>query len=351
MQHAKLGYNLDNMISVPLWPLGRSGTEREQAAIRDAEQIQPYSSQYHFGQVSVCENIPGFYIQNGFRVNRPVGDKEMQIISIAIDEHFLDVFEIQLLEGKGFEYQEHPSKPEKILITETARREFGLESATGTTFDLWDGHPVEIIGVVSDLHVHSLQNPIKPLMFRYGQMNNYPGFISMKYDSDRLVETIEFLSKQWKQLHAELPFAYLFPKEKYEDHYQEEKRIARLLTVFVFLTIIISTLGIFSMILHVAQKRTKEVGIRKVFGASIRSVLALLSREMLMLILVSFVLALIPGWIVMNQWLENFAYKTQVSWWIFGITGGVILMLCLLTIGYQTVKTARKNPVDTLRYE
>ena len=351
MQTTPLGYNLDHILSIPLWSLQGEQSERYEASKRFMERVESYRAKYGLSNGTVSENIPGFFIQNRFRVTNPVTQGQMEITSIAIDESFMDVFEIDLLQGQDFSKRNATSEPEKILINEAAYREMGWEEAVGKSFELWPGYYISIIGVVPDLHVESLQHPVGPLMFRYGQQNNFPQFVSFRLDPQKTQESILFLQDLWKKLFPDSPYSYFFPEEKYLEHYTEERRMAKVLATFVVVTILISGLGILGLVLFNTSTRTKEVGIRKTFGANILSIIGLLSKELIVWILIASGIAVIPAWYAMQGWLEKFAYRTAVSWWIFGLSIGFILLVTLLAAGWNTWKAARKNPVEVLRYE
>ncbi len=188
-------------------------------------------------------------------------------------------------------------------------------------------------------------------MFKCGPKNNFPEFISFRLDPAKTKESIQFLLGQWKDLFPDKPFEYFFPKDKYLDHYGEERRMAKILAVFVILTISISSLGILGLVLFNTQVRTKEIGIRKTFGATVISIIGLLSKELILWILIAFGIAVAPAWYAMKQWLESFAYRTSISWWVFTLAVGIIVSVAVITACWHTFRAARKNPVDALRYE
>ncbi len=353
MQTAPLGYDLDNILSVSLLSLANDNAERYEQAKLYLQNVSPYTMQYGFSEGTVSENIPGFYLQNQFRISKPGSDDKMEIQSIAIDTSFLDVFKIKLLQGRKFSAQDESSNPEKIIVNEAAVREMGIDSPIGQVFGSGPGGSgaYEIAGVVPDLHVQSLQNKVVPLMFKCGEKNNFPEFVSFRVDPGKTGKTLLFLQKKWKALFPDKPFDYFFPKDRYLDHYGEERRMAKVLAVFVVLTISISALGILAQVLFNTHVRIKEIGIRKTFGASVLSVIGLLSKELMLWILIAFAIASYPAWYVMKHWLENFAYRTTISWWVFFAAIGIIVLVALLTAGGLTWKAARKNPVDVLRYE
>jgi putative ABC transport system permease protein len=351
MQTADLGYNLENILSIPLWSVRGNQEMRYEMAKRYLEQVEPYKNQFGFSEGTISENIPGFFIQNRFRVTNPDTREEMEIISIAIDESFINIFEIDLIKGQDFSHKEAQSQPEKILINQTAMKEMNWDQAIGKSYELWPNYYTHIIGILPDLHVESLQKPVGPLMFRFGEKNNFPQFISFKLNQDKMNESILFFQNQWKEIMSDTPFMYYFPKDKYLEHYAEERRIAKILATFVILTILISGLGIFGLVLFNTHIRQKEIGIRKTFGATVMSIFSMLSKELSIWILIAFCIAVIPSWYAMHGWLDNFAYRTSISWWVFGLAVGIMILISLITGGWNTYKAARKNPVEVLKYE
>ncbi|HLF35828.1 MAG TPA: ABC transporter permease [Cyclobacteriaceae bacterium] len=303
IQSVPLGYNLDNILSIPVMSIEDNSDKRYQAAKLYLQQVSPYSARYGISEGTVSENIPGYYLQNQFRIPKPGTTEEMEIQSIAIDDKFLGVFNISLVHGEGFRVEDEISNPEKILVNEAAVRELGMESPIGLTFPSGPGGEgyYTIIGVIPDLHVESLQRRIVPLMFKCGPKNNFPEFVSFRIDPDKMNETVSFLQGKWKELFPERPFEYIFPKDKYLQHYSEERRMAKILAVFVFLTISISALGILGLVLFNTQVRIKEIGIRKTFGASVTSIIRLLSKELIIWIMVALCFSALPAWFAMRQ--------------------------------------------------
>ena len=351
MENAALGYNLADIISIPLWSAGDNQEKRFELAKRYLEQVEPYRIQFHFSRGTISENIPGFFIQNQFRVTNPDTHQEIEIISIAIDERFMDVFEIGLVDGKGFDDPETRTEPEKILVNQAVLKEMRWDHAIGKSFELWPGYNITIIGIIHDLHVESLQHKVGPQMFRFGPQNNFPQFVSFRLNPEEMNEAILLLQGEWKKLIPDSPFMYYFPKDKYLEHYNEERRVAKILATFVTLTILISGLGIFGLVLFNTQVRTKEIGIRKTFGASVTSIIRILTAELFSWILIASGIAFLPAWYAMQNWLDNFPYRTTISWWVFGLSVVIIILIAIVTGGLKTYRAARKNPVEALRYE
>jgi putative ABC transport system permease protein len=238
-----------------------------------------------------------------------------------------------------------------MVLNEAAVKLFGYtspEQAIGKRFKQW-GREGKIIGVMKNFHFRSLQDEIKPLSMRIepGGCN----LVSIKVAAANLPKTIAAVEKKWKTLIPDRPFNYYFLDEFFNRQYRSEVRFGNLFLNFAVLAIFISCLGLLGLASYSTIQRTKEIGIRKVMGASVPNIVNLLSIDFLKLILISFIIAAPVTWYFMHQWLKDFAYRIDINWWIFLVAGLTAVLVALFTISFQAIKAAIANPVKSLRSE
>jgi putative ABC transport system permease protein len=270
------------------------------------------------------------------------------IIHVAVGYDFVKTLNLKLLSGRDFSGL-FPSDSNSFIINETALQRIGYKDPINQPLSLF-GVQGKIIGVVKDFHFNTLHEPIEPLVMRFGEDINW-GYAVIRIDGEHKAETLAGLEKICKQLNPGYPFVYHFTDQEYQNLYQSEQVVGKLATGFAFLAIFISSLGLLGLILYTAEQRTKEIGIRKVLGASIASILQLLSKDFVKLIVLSAMLAFPLAWWGISQWLEKFAYKVEVSWTFFAGAALVAFIIAVATIGFHTIKAASMNPVRSLRSE
>jgi putative ABC transport system permease protein len=238
------------------------------------------------------------------------------------------------------------------MINEAAAKVLGYRSAgeaVGKKFEQW-GRKGVIIGVVRDFHFKSLQENIKPLTFRITDFWN-GNLLSVKIDGGRVKQTVSAIENQWKKANPDKPFTYYFLDEFYDRQYRADERFEALFLNFAALAIFISCLGLLGLASYSTVQRTKEIGVRKVMGASAASIVGLLSKDFLQLVGIAFVIAAPLSWFAMHRWLEGFAYKTDIRAWIFVAAGLLSTFVALGTISFQSIRAALMNPVKSLRSE
>jgi putative ABC transport system permease protein len=270
--------------------------------------------------------------------------------TLIVDYDYLDVFGLEIVEGRNISREFSTDSNEGYLVNETAVKDLMLDNPIGASIQAMDGHPVgKIVGVVKDFHYRSLHRKIEPLILRYDPRNSW--CTSVKMSAGNISERLKIVEDEWKKLAPEYPFQYQFVDETFDRLYQKEKNTSVLLTGFSTLAIIIACLGLLGLTTFMTEQRKKEIGVRKVLGASVGNIVLLLSRDFSKLILIAFAIALPAAWYVMDQWLDDFAYKTTISIWLVGGAGMTILILAWSSISYQSVKAARIDPAETLRSE
>ncbi|MDP9042033.1 MAG: ABC transporter permease, partial [Bacteroidota bacterium] len=211
------------------------------------------------------------------------------------------------------------------------------------------GRQGKIIGVMKDFHYESLEQNIKPFTMRFESWGF--GTISIKLSSDRLPETIKAISNKWSQIIPNRPFEYNFLDQQFDQKYRAEDKFGNLFFNFAVLAIFISCLGLLGLASYSTIQRTREIGVRKVLGASVSNIVNLLSFDFIKLVLIAFVIAAPIGLLGMNKWLQDFAYHIHISWWIFAIAGSSSIVIAFFTISFQAIKAAIMNPVTSLRSE
>ncbi|MBW8324724.1 MAG: FtsX-like permease family protein, partial [Prolixibacteraceae bacterium] len=262
----------------------------------------------------------------------------------------------ELVAGRMFSEEFSGDSHFRIIVNEATLRKFSIpyDKAIGQKLNFNSGNntsaSVEIIGVVKDFHFADLHQLIEPYAFFLNNDSDFNYIIAHTTTSD-VSEVLPFLEKVWKSVIPDEPFSYSFLDEDFESNYAADANTYRIINSFTIITILISCLGLFGLVTFSTQQRTKEIGVRKVNGAKVSEVMVLLSKDFLKWISVAFVIATPIAWYIMSRWLESFAYKTPLSWWIFALAGLLALVIALLTVSWQSWKAATQNPVEALRYE
>jgi putative ABC transport system permease protein len=282
---------------------------------------------------------------------------ELQIANlnlIFIDFDYMDLLDIQMVAGRRFSRDFQTDTTKSIILNEAAVKMFGYsdpKQAIGKRFKQW-GREGQIIGVMKNFNYNGLQEEIKPLTFRMAESGN-GGYdhLTVNVAAAELPATIASIEKKWKEMIPNLPFSYTFIDDLFEEKYRTEQRFGKLFLNFAGLAIFISCLGLLGLTAYSTMQRTKEIGIRKVMGASVSNILHLLSKEFIWLAIISFVVSAPVAWFFMHKWLQNFAYRISIHWYVFAIAGAAAVMIGLFTISFQAVKAAIANPVKSLRTE
>jgi len=269
---------------------------------------------------------------------------------MMVDYNFFEFYDIQVTQGRTFSEDIALDKNhEAFLVNESLANEMGSENIIGRKFRTCNSKWGEVVGVIKDFNYRSLHHEIEPLAIQLGL--DYRNLVSVKVSINDMQNAITLLEETWKAYQPDQPFRYSFLDENLNNLYASEKRTVRIVSIFSVISIIISCIGLLGLIMSVSESKTKEIGIRKVNGASVINVLKLLSGELISNVSIALIIAVPIGWYTVNLWRDNFAYKSTISWWIFALSGLLILIIAWLTISYHTIKAARKNPIEALRYE
>jgi putative ABC transport system permease protein len=345
-----LGFTKDQQIVIPL----RTSTAKELAPNFKSE----VASHAAIRSVGASMSYPGiFHPQDWsmYKEGQNMTDSRKIYINM-VDDKFLQTLEMQPVAGRLFSPEFPADTLSRFVINEEAAKQFGFSSpqdAVGKwlAFD-WEGEQMQftIVGVVKDFHFKDLHETIEPFAFR---LYNNAGFnyLLAHVNSGGLDQSLTYLETTWKKLNPNEPFEYSFLDLDFQKNYEAESRQAGLIQSFTVIAIIISCLGLFGLATFSAEQRTKEIGIRKVMGASVANIVALLSKDFLKLVAIAIVIACPLAWYLMYKWLQNFAYRTPVSLTVFIITALIAVFIALFTISFQAIRAALTNPVRNLRTE
>jgi ABC-type antimicrobial peptide transport system permease subunit len=339
MQNKKLGYNKDN-IGYFMFPT-RPGDPRLKSLKKDLSN-NPDILNVTIGNGPV--NIEG--TSGGYNWAGKKEGEDVLFHGLAADEDYAKTFKLELREGRFFS-SEFPTDNAAVVINEKAVEVMGLKNPVGEVLTTPWGAKLSVIGVVNDFHFRSLHYKIEPLIMQIGQSNNL--YIKMK--PDKITSTVDFINKTFKSFNPGLPIDFHFLDNDFDNLYRTEQRMSKIFGYFSLLAIIISCLGLIGLSLFMTEIRTKEIGIRKVNGAKSIQIFSLLSKEYIVWVFISIIIASPISWYSMHRWLENFAYKTELSWEIFVLAGLLALVIAILTVSWQGLKAATRNPVEALRYE
>jgi putative ABC transport system permease protein len=273
---------------------------------------------------------------------------------LGADHNFFDTYRVSLIAGRKFLPTDHNVEYDKInsiIINQNAVKLLGIENAEdviGKEIISGDGK-WRVIGVVNDFHQESLKKPMEPIIF-VPTYSTY-GPTSIRFEQAQIQTVIPEVEKIYKKFFTDNAFSYVFLEDKYKSQYSDEKRFARVIIIFTMLGIIISCLGLIGLSSYTAVQRTKEIGIRKVLGASLTGIVSLLSLEFMKLVLIAILLALPVAYFTMESWLTNYPYRISLQWFLFILPALLILVIAAVTISFQILKTARTNPAKSLKYE
>ncbi|SHH16210.1 putative ABC transport system permease protein [Chryseolinea serpens] len=285
----------------------------------------------------------------------PEGANENEITSeatISVDADFLPNFRIPVVAGRNFSRDIPTDETEAFIVNESAVKKFNWgspEGAIGKKIDWGLGKKGKVIGVVRDFNFSSLHLAIAPLIIHI--VPDWYNYIALKIKGDDVPGTVSRLESRWRELGLDSPFAYSFMDQDFQKLYQAEQQTQTIIGGLASLAIFIASLGLFGLAAFMAEQRTKEIGVRKVLGATVTSIIALLSKDFLKLIAFAIVIAVPVTWYTATQWLSSFAYRTEVSWWIFVIAGLASITIALITVSFQSIRAAVANPVNSLRNE
>jgi putative ABC transport system permease protein len=346
IQNKKLGFDKEQVVVLPL---ANTHTRERKASLKNELLEHPA-----IVSVSTCAGAPTDRAFAGMRyLQLPIEGVEARVdMHIAsVDEDFVQTLGMKIVAGRDFSEAFSTDESEAFLINETAAKAFGFvepDEIIGKRLNMLIKVGT-VIGVVKDFHGESLHKKIEPFLLHIDR--RYHWAIAIRIQPNAVNDALAYIQKQWRAFAPGMPFEMSFLDEKIDALYRKEQRIRRIFLYFSGLAVFLACLGLFGLAAFAAERRTKEIGIRKVLGATVANVTALLSKDFVKLVLLANVIAWLVAWYAMNRWLQNFAYRIEIEWWIFLLAGGLALVIALLTVSTQAIRAALANPVESLRYE
>ena len=347
IKNKKLGFNKEHVIVMP--NPGKQLTERYKSILSTYPNVL---------NTSRSASVPGRKLPSN--LFRPSSDSAysdgLMMNHLQVDHRFISTYGLELVEGRDFSKDISSDKYGTFILNEAALRKLGWTSLANQKLELIfpEGGKLkveaqgDVVGVVKDFHYKSLHHEIEPLIIMTGSWFEY---FAIRIRSDDVAGTLSFLKTQWKEIAPNKPFDYFFLDDDYDKLYRTEEQIGTLSGLFSILAIFVASLGLFGLASFTAQLRIKEIGIRKVLGASVSNLVLMLSKEFALLVGIANLIAWPIAYYAMNRWLQDFAYRIDLEIWAFVLSGFLALFIALSTVSYQAWKVARTNPVDALRYE
>ena len=344
VQKRNLGFQKENIVSLYAYD---SGLRRKYEAFRTELLNHPGITDLTYSSSSLHYNMNG----GGAWWEGKQEDDYINFYRLAVDYNFFDFHKIELLEGRNFSKKMATDSQKAYILNKTAIDTIGWDKPLGKLFRHWSRENGEIIGVISDFHFQSLHLKIEPLIITPGRNLNDRAFLSIKIRTEDMPATLSFVEKKYKEFSPGYPINMSFLDDRLNSTYRTEQRLGLIFTYFTVIAIVIACLGLFGLGAFTAEKRTKEIGIRKVLGASAAKIIFLLSKEFIKRVILAAVIAIPLAWYAMSQWLENFAYRTRIGLEMIILALVTALIISVVSVGYKSYKAAAANPVDSLRYE
>ncbi|HXR82818.1 MAG TPA: ABC transporter permease, partial [Hanamia sp.] len=332
----KLGYDDSNLVLV-----GKDGLKRGEATIFQDQLMKDPDI------IGVAPKNGGYWGTRA-KVN---GDSAIDFTYETVDESFLPLLKIPLVAGRNFSKDFPSDSSLSVIVNESFVKQAGWKNPVGQEVNFWfDNKKYTVIGVVKDYHFQPMNQKISPQLFTMTPDNEF-GMVYIKIRPQTATSSLAYIQKTFKNLFPFSPYSYTFKQDENFKNYEAEAKWKQIMLFGAVLTIFISCIGLFGLSVLSAEKRTKEIGIRKVLGASVRSVVTTLSKDFLKLVLIAMIIAIPAAWLASNKWLENYPYRISLSWWMFASAGMLVIIIALATVSFQAIKAAVANPVDSLRSE
>jgi putative ABC transport system permease protein len=307
---------------------------------------------------SVSSSIPSKGNFGDDYVPEPTGTdvhlvKEIALSSFMVDYDFIPTLQIQLLKGRNF--SKGFSDSASVILNETAAKRIGWEDPIGKYLQYpGNSQRFKVIAVANDFNIESLHTLVTPFALFHSSSKTYglrASYISVRVKPGNIIDHLNKIESKWKSFAPNTPFDYSFLDGEFDALYRSEKRMGTVFGIFTFLSIFVACLGLFGLAAYTAERRIKEIGVRKVLGASVQALVVLLSKDFMKLVMLSALIAFPIAWWAMNKWLDDFAYRIYIGWGVFAIAGLAAVFIALFTVSFQAIKAAIANPVKSLRTE
>jgi putative ABC transport system permease protein len=349
VRNEQLGFEKEQQIVLPL---------RSADAVKNYEALKGELLKDPDVRIVSCgSSYPGISNINDmlFYAEGKTKDEFVDVTLATVDYDYPETLGFNLLYGRTFSKDPHADST-SMIVNETALRKLGYDprTAVGRTINYdWENahHTVQIIGVVKDFHSESLHNEIKPFGFATNFLGEKHGYLIARLKTASYSGLVARVEKTWNAVNPGTPFEYSFLDQDFQKNYEREERTSQIVSYFTLIAILVACLGLFGLAAFSAEQRVKEIGIRKVLGASVFNLAKLLSGDFIKLVLLAMVIASPLAWYGMTKWLQDFAYKIRIEWWMFSAAGILAVLIALMTVSFQAVKAALANPVKSLRSE
>ncbi|WP_461089007.1 ABC transporter permease [Spirosoma gilvum] len=347
--HKDLGFNKDQVLT---FHLDNEGVRKQIQSLKEELRKSPLIEQVSAATNPIGNNNIGtngmFFEQNGVM---PTATQIVQ--TFQVDADYLNTMQIKLLEGRNFTESVSDGFG-AVLVNETLVKKMGWQHPVGRRVKYFLGKDqtadARVIGVVKDFHTYSLQHKIEPLVLQMPAPDQKDN-LYVRIRPAKTTEALAYIQSVYQKFDPDAELSFHFLDENFSRQYQAEQKQGQVLLTFTILAVLIACMGLFGLAAFAAEARTKEIGVRKVLGASVASIVALLSKDFLKLVVIAIVIATPLAWYVANQWLQSFAYKIDLAWWFFGLAGLIAIVIALATVSFQSVKAALMNPVKSLKTE
>jgi len=350
-QTKNLGFNKGNVLI--LSNTHRLGTKQESLRqellrlpqVANASISSGLPAESSFGDTYIPETAPGV-------VNS--AENNIMLSSFMTDDAFVPTLKLKMLSGRSFSKDFADSTA--VILNETAVKQIGWKNPIGKTLTYPgnNNQKFTVIGVVKDFNTDSFHSEISPFALFYTTSKTYnirASYIVIRIKPGNYSQTINSIHDKWNQFAVDMPFDYSFMDSEFDALYKSDQTMGKVFSVFTSLSLIVACLGLFGLAIYTAERRIKEIGIRKVLGASVQNVVTMLSTDFIKLVAIASLIAFPLAWYAMNKWLQSFAFRTNISWWVFALAAGITLVITLITISFQSIKAAIANPVKSLRSE
>lgn len=350
-QSKDLGFNKENVLMIAdAGRLGHSEESFRQELLRLPE----------VADASISTSMPtknlftDYYVPESTGENVSTADKNISLTSFIVDEAYVPTMKLKMVDGRNFSKDFTDSA--SVILNEYAVAQLGWKDPIGKTLTYPGGNNTKfkVIGVVKDFNAQSLHSAMIPFALFYTTSKTYDlgtSYVTVRIKPGDYNKAISNIQNKWKSFMPDNPFEYSFLDQEFDALYSSDQTVGKVFSVFTFLSLTVACLGLLGLAMYTAERRTKEIGIRKVLGASVQNVVAMLSADFLKLVIIAAVIAFPLAWWAMNQWLQNFAYPTEVNWWVFALAGAATALTALFTVSYQAIKAALTNPAKSLKTE